>query len=314
MNPITIYELECFVAVAEELNFSRAAARLHLSQPPLSRQIQSLEAKLGVRLLNRNTRMVAPTSAGALFLEDTRHILTRLDEAAASARRAATGEISRLRLAFVGALLDESLVALLQTFRKLHPNCQIHLTDLPPAAQLEALQAGQADGAFIGATPRKLNKSFASVVWKREPLLIVLPAEHALAAAKSVPLAALQNESWVMVSRTAAPAFRQQFDGLCAAAAIRPRVVQESERAAAVLTMVAARQGVSLLPESVARLVHPGVAFRPVKGLSPVLEHAFAYRSGENNATIKDFLKMLLQQPASGRISSKLKAELESRP
>lgn len=310
MNQVTIYELECFVAVAEELNFSRAAARLHMSQPPLSRQIQSLETKLGARLLNRNTRTVALTSAGGLFLEDTRHILTRLDEAAASARRAATGEISRLRLAFVGALLDESLVALLQTFRKLHPNCQIHLTDLPPAAQLEALQAGQVDGAFIGATPRKLNQNFSSVVWKREPLLIVLPAEHSLAAAKSVGLASLQNESWVMVSRTAAPAFRQQFDSLCANAAMRPRVVQESERAAAVLTMVAARQGVSLLPASVARLVHPGVAFRPVKGMSPVLDHTFAYRNSETNATIRDFLKMLLHQPGSGRIRTNLKTGL----
>ena len=113
MNSVAIYELQCFVAVAEELNFSRAAKRLHMSQPPLSRQIQSLESKLGVRLLNRNTRSVALTSAGTLYLEDARQILTRLDAAAASARRAVTGEILRLRLAFVGALLDENLVEVL---------------------------------------------------------------------------------------------------------------------------------------------------------------------------------------------------------
>ena len=122
MNSVAIYELHCFVAVAEELNFSRAAKRLHMSQPPLSRQIQSLESKLGVRLLNRNTRSVALTSAGTLYLEDARQILTRLDAAAASARRAVTGEILRLRLAFVGALLDENLVTCSRRFENFIPS------------------------------------------------------------------------------------------------------------------------------------------------------------------------------------------------
>src|SRR5689334_21756223 len=129
INRATVHEMECFAAVAEELSFSRAAKRLHMSQPPLSRQIQSLEAKLGVPLLHRNTRSVSLTAAGTLYLEDARQILTRLDGAAASARRAATGEAGRLRLAFIGALLDERLVRILRSFRQLHPRCQIHLTD-----------------------------------------------------------------------------------------------------------------------------------------------------------------------------------------
>jgi DNA-binding transcriptional LysR family regulator len=293
MNRAAISELECFIAVAEELNFSRAASRLHLSQPPLSRQIQSLEAKLGVRLLNRNTRTVALTAAGSLYLDDVRHILTRLDSAASSAHRAGTGESLRLRLAFVGALMDESLVEVLQTFRKLHPTCQIHLSDLPPSAQLEALLVGQVDGAFIGASPQKPQKAVSTLIWKREPLLLVLPEHHALATSKSVSLLSLKEESWVMVSRSAAPAFRQQFDRLCAEATIRPRVVQESERAAAVLMMVAAEQGVSLLPESVSRLVHPGVVFLRVTGMSPTLDHTYAYRDQGDNALLADFRRLL---------------------
>jgi DNA-binding transcriptional LysR family regulator len=298
MNSVAIYELQCFVAVAEEPNFSRAAKRLHMSQPPLSRQIQSLESKLGVRLLNRNTRSVALTSAGTLYLEDARQILTRLDAAAASARRAVTGEILRLRLAFVGALLDENLVEVLQAFRELHPKCQIHLTDLPPAAQLAALRTDQVDGAFIGAAPQKLTKAVSTVIWKREPLLVAFPERHPFAAAKSVSLSALQNESWVMVSWSAAPAFRHQFDRLCANAAVRPQVVQESERAAAILTMVAAEQGISLLPESVSRLVHPGVVFREVRGATPTLDQTFAYRTSEINPMVSDFLKLLPSLPA----------------
>jgi DNA-binding transcriptional LysR family regulator len=293
MNRPEIYELECFVAVAEDLSFSRAARRLNMSQPPLSRQIQSLEEKLGVRLLNRNTRSVALTSAGALYLQDVRQVLTRLDAATASVRRADSGEILRLNLAFIGVLLEEDMVGVLQSFRKLHPRCQIHLTDLPPAAQLKTLQAGHLDGAFIGAAPHKLDKGLSSVIWKREPLLIALPKSHPLAARKTLSLSALENEDWVMVARTAAQAYRRQFDRLCTEAGIRPRVVQESERVAAVLTMVAAQQGISLLPEAVSRLVHPGVAFRGLRGPVPMLEHAFVYRTDKENRLVSDFLNLL---------------------
>jgi DNA-binding transcriptional LysR family regulator len=295
MNRPAIHELECFVAVAEELNFSRAATRLHMSQPPLSRQIQSLEEKLGLRLLERSTRAVALTAAGALYLEDARHILTRVDSAKDAARRAVTGEAARLRLAFVGALLDEGLVRLLQAFRKRHPHCQIHLTDLPPAEQLEALRAGQVDGAFIGAAPKRLSKEITTLIWKREPLLIALPESHPLASRQRLSLAQLHAESWIMVSRRAAPAYRQQFDALCASAKFRPRVVQESDRVAAVLTMIAADQGIGLLPEAMSRLIPKGVAFREITGKKVVLEHAFARRStnGPEDGVVQDLMKLL---------------------
>ena len=292
MNRVTTFELECFVAVAEELNFSRAAARLHLSQPPLSRQIQSLEAKLGMRLLDRNTRTVTLTPGGRLYLDDARQILLRLDSAAASVRRAASGEIARLRLAFIGALLDEGLVSVFKAFRKSHPQCQIHLTDQPPAEQLAALRAGQIDGAFIGAPPHKPGRRISTLIWKREPLLLAIPESHPLAVKKSIALTALR-ENWVMVSRAAAPAFREQFDRLCAKISLRPGIVQESDRAAAVLTMVAAGQGISLLPESVSKLVNRSVVFRPLQGERPVLEHAFAWRPSESQNLITEFLKFL---------------------
>ena len=293
MNRASIRELECFVAVAEELNFSRAARRLHISQPPLTRQIQSLEEKLALQLFERSTRAVSLTPAGALYLEDARGILMRLDGATEAARRAVTGESSRLRLAFIGALLDEGLVRLLQVFRESHPQCQIHLSDLSAAAQLEALEAGQVDGAFIGAPPQGLPKDIASVIWKREPLLIAMPEGHALAASKSLSFSMLKPESWVMISRNAAPAFRQQFDELCSGADFNPRVVQESDRVAAVLTMVAAGQGISLLPEAVSRLIREGVAFRPVKGVRAELAHTFVYRNHKAEATVADFVKLL---------------------
>jgi len=297
MDRPNVRELECFVAVAGELNFSRAARLLNMSQPPLTRQIQALEEKLAVRLFERSTRAVSLTPAGTLYLEDARNILTRLDGATEAARRAGVGERSRLRLAFIGALLDEGLVRLLQVFRESHPDCQIHLTDLSAAAQLDALKAGQVDGAFIGAPPQGLTRDIASVIWKREPLLIALPDRHPLATSRSLSFSMLKPESWVMISREAAPAFRQQFDELCAGADFQARVVQESDRVAAVLTMVAAGQGISLLPEAVSRLVREGVAFRPVKGVRPVLEHTFVYRGSKADPMIADFVKLLGAKP-----------------
>ena len=210
-----------------------------------------------------------------------------------SARRTITGETSRLRLSFVGALLEEDLVGVLKSFRKLHAGCQLHLTDLPPAAQLEALLTNRVDGAFIGAAPRQLDKRFSWMVWKREPLLVAMPEKHPLAAAKTVALARLKNEPWVMVSRAAATAFRQQFDRMCGSAGVRPQVVQESERVPAVLTMIAVEQGISLLPESVSRLVHPGVVFRPLKAPVAVLEHAFAYPNANKNSLVSDLSGLL---------------------
>lgn len=295
MNRAAIHELECFVAVAEELSFSRAARRLHLSQPPLSRQIQALEEKLRVRLLQRNTRTVSLTPAGALYLEDARAILTRVDAAADAASRAVSGESARLRLAFVGALLDETLVRVLQAFRKDHPHCQIHLTDLPPADQLQALREGHVDGAFIGAAPSKLSKGIRTRVWKREPLLIALPERHPLACRSKLPLSLLKHEGWIMVARHAAPAFRHQFDAFCATAKFRPKVIRESDRVAAVITMIAAEQGVSLLPETMTRLAPHGVVFREVAGKKFMLEHAFAWRDEPRHPSkvMQDFVRLL---------------------
>ncbi len=294
MNRPTIRELECFTAVAEELNFSRAARRLNLSQPPLTRQIQSLEEKLGCPLLVRNTRTVALTPAGQLFLEDARGLLKRLDAAADAAIRAAGGETTRLRLGFVGALLDESMVRLLQTFRELHPLCQVCLEDLPPSSQLESLASGSIDGAFIGAPPHSLRRDLCSFVWQSEPLGIALPSAHPLSSGAPLRLSQLRDEGWIMVSREAAPAFRRQFDALCGQEKFKPRIVQESERVAAVLTMVAAGQGISLLPTAMHRFLSAGVVFRPMAGRRrPSLDHTFVYKKAATGKALADFVALL---------------------
>ncbi|OYW71463.1 MAG: hypothetical protein B7Z37_27745 [Verrucomicrobia bacterium 12-59-8] len=293
MNRPSLNELECFVAAAEALSFSKAARKLNLSQPALSRQIQSLESKLRTRLLDRNTRTVSLTHAGRLYLDDAKQLLAHLDRAAEVVRRVGEGEPQRLRLAFVGALLDDGLVRLLQTFRARRPDCQIHLVDMAPADQLTALEGGEIDGAFIGAAPAKVSRQIKTLVWKQELLQVVLPEQHALAKAALWKLSQLKDESWVMVSVKAAPGFREHVNVLCRKAKFQPRVVQESDRVAAVLTMVAAGQGISLLPASLSRWLSAGVVFKEINETKAVLTHAFAFRRGDPGRELQDFALML---------------------
>ena len=246
-----------------------------------------------MRLLVRSTRSVTLTDAGALYREDARSVLTRLDAATDAARRTSKGETTRLRLAFVGALLDEQLISILREFRRSHGRCQLHLTDLSPARQLEALQAGDLDGGFVGAPPERLDRNLRTIVWKSEPLVLALPAAHRLVREKTLRLASVRDDGWVMVSREAAPAFRRQFDRLCASEKFRPRIVQESERVSAVLTMVAAEQGISLLPKGVSRLVAHGVNFVALTGRAAHLDHAFAFRAKCPPQEIEDLVSLL---------------------
>lgn len=294
MNRPSVVELECFVAVAEESNFSKAARRLNLTQPPLSRHVRSLEEKLGSRLFDRNTRSVALTPAGAMFLRDASAALVALDFAAESVRRADLGETARLRIAFVGALLDESFVRVIQAFRKTHPHCQVHLSDLPPGGQMERIEDGSVDFAFVGAHPRRLPRNVRSFLWKREPLLVALSEDHSLASSDAVRLRELSDSPWVMVSRRAAFEFRLQFDELCKDQGFKPRIVEETDRVPAVLTMVAAGQGISLLPAGVSHLLPSGVRFLPVSSRKrPMLEHACLYRESQGSEEAAVFLSVL---------------------
>ena len=308
-----VRELESFVAVAEHLSFSRAARSLHLTQPPLTRHIQSLEARLGCRLLERSTHAVSLTDAGRLFLEDARAVLGILDRSALALRRARDGAPLRLRLAFVGALLDDPLVHLLQQFRDSHPHCQLQLSDLAPGEQQAALLAGEIDGGFIGALPARPAKDLDFTVWREEELLLAVPSDHRLALQedKRVPWRSLQSESWVLVSSGAAPAFRHQFSSWCVAAGLQsPRIVQESSRVTAILTMVAVGAGITIVPEGARHLFSRGVTFRRLGRPLPVLQHSFAWRSGTDReaSALKEFLT-LLSRPSQPRVAASRRSQ-----
>lgn len=293
MNRPEMLELECLLAVGEELNFSRAARRLSLTQPPLTRHIQSLERKLGVKLFTRSTRAVALTPAGERYLADVRGLLAQLDRAGETARRAGAGETEVLRLGFIGALMEPALVKVIRDFRRGRPGCQVHVTDLPPASQWRALQAGELDGAFLGALPERLARGYEAVVWKEEPLWLALPEGDELGTMRRLQWSDLREQTWVMVSREAAPAFRAQFSRWSEEHALRPRLAHESERVSAILTMVAAGNGLSVVPESLRGLMPEGITYRELPRPTPKLRHAFVYRQKGLSPAMGEFLRRM---------------------
>ncbi len=290
----SLRELECFTAVAEELSFTRAARRLRLSQPPLSRHVRELEEKLGARLFEREGRRVTLTEAGALFYEGTRHVLAHLAQAGEATRRHAAGETARLRLGFVSAVLSPRLVEVLRVFRERHPDVQLAVQDSSPSEQLAALAGGTLDGGFVGLKPSGGTAGIRFRAWSREALVAVVPLGHPLAERKTLRLKALAGEGLVAVSSDAAPAFATHLRELCRQAGFRPRIVQESPRAQAVAVMVAAGGGIALLPASLSRVVGNSAAVVPLEK-TPDLTHVFAHREGTPTPTMRRFLAVLTE-------------------
>jgi DNA-binding transcriptional LysR family regulator len=293
----TLRELECFAAVADELSFTRAARRLHLAQPPLSRHIRALEEKIGAQLFDRQTRTVALTPAGRAFHEESRGLLAQLIRAGETARRAAHGEETRLRLGFVSAVLGGEIVRVLRQFREAHPSVQLLLHDLPPAEQMRLIAEGRLDAGFVGLVPAERTPGLRFVPWHRERLLVFVPSGHPLADRTRIDLAALRGERFVAVSAEAAPAFSVLVHDLCRKAGFRPRIVLESSRAQAVAVMVAAGSGVAILPESLGSFAGssaPGISLRG----APEITHVFARPDSTPPAAMKYLLEALA--PASG--------------
>jgi len=290
----TLRELECFAAVAEELSFTRAARRLHLAQPPLSRHIQALEAKIGAALFERSRRAVTLTAAGNVFYEESRGLLPQLARAGEAARRSGHGEVARLRLGFVSAVLSPDLVECFRQFRTDHPTVQILLQDSPPAEQLAAISRGQLDGGFIGLAPADRPAAIQLIPWQTEELALFVPSGHPWAGRGRIRLSEVAREPFVAVAGEAAPAFALHVRELCRKAGFRPRVVVESSRAQAVAVMVAAGSGVALLPRSLARIVGASAAVLALQAPA-VITHVFAH-GGRRSEPMAALVEMLRQR------------------
>ncbi len=285
---VELRQLRYFVAVAEELHFRRAAARLHISQPPLSQQIRQLEDELGCRLLARTRRRVELTPAGQAFLRDARQLLSELDGAMQTARRIDAGQTGRLRVNFVGSALLSIVPGIVQRFRATAPDVEIELHERPTVEQLRLVGAGVVDVGLVRPPIEELAEVRAEVVL-RERSVAVLPAGHELAQLSRVSLQRLASEPLVLFPREQAPGFHDLLMSSMAALGAHPQVVQYAPEMLTIIGLVAAGIGASLAPASVTRLELEGVTYRPVTG-APQSELVAITRADNESPLVRAFM------------------------
>jgi len=300
---IDLRRVRYFVAVAEELHFGRAAARLGISQPPLSQQLQALEQDLGARLLHRNKRQVSLTEAGQLFLPEARALLAQAERAASIAARAARGALGTLRVGITeSAVLTGALPNLLSRFRERHPAVAVQLIEETSQEQIQALLDGRCDVGFMrlpasGAFPAELD----AYPLLSDPLVAVLPRQHRLAdASEALGVAELAQEPFVFFAPGAGTGVYSQVLNLCRAAGYAPRVAQEAREVMTIAGLVAARLGVSILPASVRRLDVAGVVIRTLREPEAASKLWLASRRDGASATGAAFRRLAMgPEPAS---------------
>ncbi len=295
MIPIELRPLRYFVAVAEEMHFGRAAARLHMTQPPLSQTIQALESQLGTPLFSRTRRSVALTAAGRALLPEAQRLLMQAESLPALVQRAAAGESGQLRLAFVSSADYSVLPIALREFRSAYPAVQIDLREATSDVQLEELAAGNIDlGILIPPVPDKLKTILDYFPVLTEPLVLALPADSKLATAtRKVSLKSCAGLPLIIFPRRLAPALHDQILGCFREAGLTPSIEQEAIQMQTIVGLVAAGMGIALVPQSVSNLKRPGVEYRALKEASPLVEIGLAWRRDNTSPVLQSFLDLI---------------------
>lgn len=285
--------LRYFIAVAEELNFSRAAERLHMAQPPLSQQIQALEAELRLQLFDRKKRPLQLTVAGQVFLEQARLAVTQVERAIVLAQRASRGEIGRLTIGANSSIANSVLPDILRTFRDRFPEVKLVLRELTSSQQTQELRDRRIDVGFDRLPNPYENEAdlrFMPIV--QESLVIALPETHPLAAHAQIPLQALADEPFVLPSPEIVPSYGQIIT-LCQQVGFSPKVVQEATWTITVLSLVAGGVGVALLPANVQNLQRKGVVYRAILGQNLTRQIAVIWRQDDSSVILQEFLKVI---------------------
>ncbi len=292
---LELRSLRYFVAVAEEMHFGRAAMRLHMTQPPLSQSIQSLEAELGCSLFARTKRSVALTAAGKALLPEAQRLLLQADGLAALAQRAAAGESGKLALAFVSIADYSILPSALREFRSAYPAVQIDLHEHTSDLQYERLSSGLIDlGILIPPLPDKLKSELTYFPLLREPLVMALPEGSQIGrSTKKISLKNCRDLPLIIFPRKLAPAFHDQILGCFRDAGVTPRIGQEAIQMQTIVGLVSAGMGIALVPQSVSNLKRPGVEYRALKEASPLVETGLAWRNDNTSPVLQAFLTLM---------------------
>ncbi len=285
--------LRYFIAVAEELHFTRAAERLHIGQPPLSQAIQALEADVGAHLFERTRRSVRLTGAGTLFLADAYRILALSEQAAEGARRAERGEAGELRIGFTFSVpLTPLFAAAINRYRSQYPAVTLTLHEMATLPQLEALAQRTLDLGFIRPPESVLPPSLAIDTLREDPLVAVLPATSPLCGRRAVRMADLADQPFVMYPKEVGTGIHPQIYRLCRAAGFEPRVGQLAGEASTIIGLVAAGCGVSVLPGSFDRIRMDGVCYRPLLDAGASTSLLLARRADAGSRLVDAFVRL----------------------
>lgn len=296
--------LRYFVAVAEEMHFTRAAARLGIGQPPLSQQIQQLEKELGAVLFLRLPRGIQLTEAGQQFLEDARGILTATARAAERARQLGQGDSGNVSIGFTASsVFHPALARALRAYRDRYPQVHVELREGNTGSLLEWLRAGEVDVAFL-RQPFSLGEDFLTDRVVDEPMLVAIPTSHPLSRSRSLTLAALHDEDFVLYPRPIGSGLYDTILAACQQAGFVPRIAQEAPQMASVISLVAAGFGISLVPASMRHVNTEGVRFLPLRGPAPRALLDLAYRRHSPSQAASNAVTVM-RQAASAKTPKK---------
>ena len=288
----TLSQLRCFIAIAEERHFGRAAMRLHMTQPPLSRQLALLETELGIRLVNRSSHGVELTVAGSAFLHDARQLLRSAEESAASARLAASGEIGHLSIGFTAASAYELLPALIRDYRNAHPRIGLSLKEMVTLAQVDQLVAGKLDVGLI--RPSIDLSRFGAIRLAVDGLVAAVPSAHPLASKRTVGIEDFHREPFISHSPIEAKYFFDITSELFRAERVEPVTVQSLAQPHAILSMVRAGLGIAIVADLVRRhSVGTDIEFKKLRfsRKAPRIEMFLIWRKEHRTPALDHFIQ-----------------------
>jgi DNA-binding transcriptional LysR family regulator len=283
--------LRYFLAVAEELNFTRAAKRLNIAQPPLTQQIKALEAEIGVTLFDRTGYRVELTDAGRSFVPQVARILADVRNAVLVAQRAAAGEVGHVRVGFTeSASFNPLVTAAFRNFRVAYPEVELSLEESPSTVLATALREGRIDAAFV-RPPLRTDEGIALHLIDEEEMVVAVPSSHPLAQRPDLEIKDLADETFVLYPRTERPGLADTVIAACEKAGFVPKVKQYTPQLSSTINLVAASLGISIVPSSMRGLQPQAVTYKSLRDQKLTALLGVAHRTGESSAPILRFVE-----------------------
>ncbi len=296
-----LHHLKCFVALYSELNFHRAATRLNMTQPSLSRQIKLLEHRLGVELFERSKHSVRPTAAGRIFWREAVGLLEHVRQSELVAIRAARGDVGSVMLGFVASAVYDLVASVVRTLSETHPDIEVSLREANSLEQIQGLNTGSIDLGIVRMDFRQPGLCVEKLV--DEPFVLALPADHPLCGRDRIDLTALNGLPYVLFGASGWRPFHEMLVGFFRARGVAPKVVQYMNSTLSVLALVRAGIGVSLVPAGATSLRLDGIVYRRVDGCADLHSEIFVTWRADNDNPALPATLALVREVARSSVS-----------